>query len=169
MAGRKELFCASTSPVIISALHITPAAPKQFLSSSLSWHEREELQKIVSASSRHYMAGWKYYWTSRGTEKLHLLFTPLVFVESCSCLVPIYIICAMSIWISFQSASIIIFLDTRLDFPPQLSNYSSKRFFLFVRDDWLWSCFFSKTFFLISRLSPTLCHHSLLPEVIYAK
>ena len=38
MAGRKELFCASTSPVIISALHITPAALKQFFSFSLLCH-----------------------------------------------------------------------------------------------------------------------------------
>ena len=89
MAGRKELFCASSSPVTLSALinacctetilHLfslrsscCPSDAAHAASSGQQLLLREKRFRIVSASSRRYMAGWKSYWTSISTEKLHL-------------------------------------------------------------------------------------------------
>ena len=88
MAGRKELFCASSSPVTLSALinacctetilqlfslrsSCCPSDAAHAASSGQQLLLREKSFRIVSASSRRYMAGWKSYWTSTSTEKLH--------------------------------------------------------------------------------------------------
>ena len=89
MAGRKELFCASSSPVTLSALinacctetilqlfslrsSCCPSDAAHAASSGQQLLLREKSFRIVSASSRRYMAGWKSYWTTISTEKLHL-------------------------------------------------------------------------------------------------
>ena len=104
MAGRKELFCASSSPVTLSALinacctetilqlfslrsSCCPSDAAHAASSGQQLLLREKSFRIVSASSRRYMAGWKSYWTTISTEKLHCS-NALIF--RFSVLIPVY-------------------------------------------------------------------------------